>query len=69
MPKIFKFILTYVTPVYLLVLLGVWTYQDAIAQVPDEGRGVGPPALPLGRPGHDRRPRPAHVPAHSQGLE
>jgi NSS family neurotransmitter:Na+ symporter len=29
-PKIFKFIMTYVTPVYLLVLLGVWTYQDAV---------------------------------------
>jgi NSS family neurotransmitter:Na+ symporter len=29
-PRIFKFIMTYVTPVYLLVLLGVWTYQDAV---------------------------------------
>jgi len=29
-PKVFKFIMTYVTPVYLLVLLGVWTYQDAV---------------------------------------
>ena len=28
-PKIFKFILNYVTPVYMLVVLGVWTYQDA----------------------------------------
>ncbi len=31
-PKIFKFIMTYVTPVYLLVLLGVWTYQDAVKE-------------------------------------
>ncbi len=38
-------------------------------EVPDEGRGVGPQALPLGRPGPDRRSRPAHVPAHPQGLE
>jgi NSS family neurotransmitter:Na+ symporter len=29
-PRIFKFIMTYVTPVYLLVMLGVWTYQDAV---------------------------------------
>ncbi len=28
-PRVFKFILTYITPVYLLVLLGIWTYQDA----------------------------------------
>jgi hypothetical protein len=28
-PRVFKFILTYITPVYLLVLLGMWTYQDA----------------------------------------
>jgi len=31
-PKVFKFIMTYVTPVYLLVLLGVWTYQDAVKE-------------------------------------
>jgi len=31
-PKIFKFIMTYITPVYLLVLLGVWTYQDAVKE-------------------------------------
>ena len=29
-PRIFKFVLTYVTPIYLLVLLVMWTYQDAI---------------------------------------
>jgi SNF family Na+-dependent transporter len=29
-PKIFRFIIKYVTPLYLLVLLGVWTYQDAV---------------------------------------
>ncbi len=30
--KVFKFIITYVTPIYLLVLLGVWTYQDAVKE-------------------------------------
>ena len=29
-PRIFKFVLTYITPIYLLVLLVMWTYQDAI---------------------------------------
>ncbi len=29
-PGIFKFIITYVTPVYLLAMLTIWTYQDAI---------------------------------------
>ncbi len=31
-PRVFKFIVHYVTPVYLLVLLGVWTYQEAIGK-------------------------------------
>jgi len=31
-PGVFRFILTYVTPVYLLVLLGVWTCQDAVKE-------------------------------------
>jgi neurotransmitter:Na+ symporter, NSS family len=31
-PKIFRFIMTYITPVYLLILLGVWTYQDAVKE-------------------------------------
>jgi SNF family Na+-dependent transporter len=31
-PRVFKFIITYITPVYLLVLLGVWTYQDAVKE-------------------------------------
>jgi NSS family neurotransmitter:Na+ symporter len=29
-PKVFKFIITYVTPVYLLVLLGYWFFTDAV---------------------------------------
>ena len=29
-PRIFKFVMTYITPVYLLVLLAIWTYQDAV---------------------------------------
>jgi NSS family neurotransmitter:Na+ symporter len=31
-PKIFKFVLKYVTPVYMLVVLGAWTYQEAISK-------------------------------------
>jgi NSS family neurotransmitter:Na+ symporter len=31
-PRFFKFVLRYITPVYLLVMLGVWTYQDAIKE-------------------------------------
>lgn len=31
-PRIFKFIIHYVTPLYLLVLLFVWTYQEAIGK-------------------------------------
>ncbi len=29
-PRIFKFVLTWVTPVFLLILMGWWTVQDAI---------------------------------------
>jgi SNF family Na+-dependent transporter len=31
-PRVFKFVLKYVTPVYMLVVLGAWTYQEAIAK-------------------------------------
>jgi NSS family neurotransmitter:Na+ symporter len=31
-PRIFKFILTYVTPIYLLILLAYWFYTDAIKE-------------------------------------
>ncbi len=31
-PKVFKFVMTYITPVYLLILLVVWTYQDAVKE-------------------------------------
>jgi len=37
-PKIFKFILTYITPIYLLVMLGVWTYQDAVKEFLMKGK-------------------------------
>jgi hypothetical protein len=37
-PRIFKFILTYVTPIYLLIMLGVWTYQDAVKEFLMEGK-------------------------------
>lgn len=29
-PKLFVFVIKYITPVYLLFILGFWTYQDAI---------------------------------------
>ena len=31
-PKVFKFVIKYITPVYMLALLGVWIYQDAIGK-------------------------------------
>jgi SNF family Na+-dependent transporter len=31
-PRIFKFIIKYITPVYILTILGIWTYQEAIAK-------------------------------------
>jgi NSS family neurotransmitter:Na+ symporter len=31
-PRVFKFILTYITPIYLLVLLGYWFFTDAIKE-------------------------------------
>jgi SNF family Na+-dependent transporter len=37
-PKIFKFIMTYITPVYLLVLLAMWTYQDAVKALLMKGK-------------------------------
>jgi NSS family neurotransmitter:Na+ symporter len=37
-PKIFKFILTWITPVYLLVLLAMWTYQDAVKALLMKGK-------------------------------
>jgi len=32
-PKIFKFIITYITPVYLILLLGFWAYQELIPEI------------------------------------
>jgi SNF family Na+-dependent transporter len=31
-PRIFKFIIKYITPAYIIVMLVVWTYQDAIGK-------------------------------------
>jgi SNF family Na+-dependent transporter len=31
-PRLFRFVLQYVTPVYMLIVLGAWTYQEAIAK-------------------------------------
>jgi neurotransmitter:Na+ symporter, NSS family len=37
-PRFFKFVLTYVTPLYLLVMLGIWTYQDAVKEFLMKGK-------------------------------
>ena len=37
-PRVFKFIMMYITPVYLLILLGVWTYQDAVKEFLMKGK-------------------------------
>jgi NSS family neurotransmitter:Na+ symporter len=37
-PRFFKFVLTYVTPIYLLIMLGVWTYQDAVKEFLMKGK-------------------------------
>ncbi len=37
-PRIFKFILTYVTPIYLLAMLAIWTYQDAVKEFLMKGK-------------------------------
>jgi SNF family Na+-dependent transporter len=31
-PGVFKFVMKYITPVYMLAILGVWTYQDAVGK-------------------------------------
>jgi neurotransmitter:Na+ symporter, NSS family len=36
-PRVFRFIIQYVTPVYLLVILAVWTWQEAIGKLLMEG--------------------------------
>ena len=59
-PRIFKFILKYVTPVYMLVILGAWTYQEAIGKFLMKGEEAKPPPLPLGSARHVRGPDPAH---------
>ncbi|HOT00114.1 MAG TPA: sodium-dependent transporter [Acidobacteriota bacterium] len=37
-PRIFKFILKYVTPLYILVLLVTWTWQEAVGQLLMDGK-------------------------------
>ncbi|MGZ5438981.1 MAG: hypothetical protein ACXWFJ_03955, partial [Candidatus Aminicenantales bacterium] len=32
-PGFFKFVIKYVTPLYMLAILGVWTYQDAVPKL------------------------------------
>ncbi len=31
-PAVFKFVMKYIAPVYMLVIFGVWTYQDAVGK-------------------------------------
>lgn len=31
-PKVFKFVIKYITPVYMLAILGLWIYQDAVGK-------------------------------------
>ena len=50
-PRIFKFILTYVTPIYLLVLLGVLDLPGRRQGIPDEGQGRRPTGPTSGAPG------------------
>ena len=68
-PRIFKFILTYVTPIYLLVLLGVWTYQDAIKEFLMKGEEPARHPYLWGARVMIVAAAPGHVPAHPQGLE
>lgn len=37
-PRIFKFILKYITPLYILVLLVTWTWQEAVGQLLMDGK-------------------------------
>jgi len=39
-PKIFKFVLKYITPVYMLVVLGGWAYQEAVGKLLMKGEPV-----------------------------
>jgi len=39
-PRVFKFILKYVTPVYMLVVLGLWIYQYAIDELLMKGKEI-----------------------------
>jgi SNF family Na+-dependent transporter len=32
-PRVFRFVVKYVTPLYMLAILGVWTYQDAVPKL------------------------------------
>ena len=42
-PRIFKFIMTYVTPIYLFIILGWWGWQDAIPILLNERAAGGGP--------------------------
>ena len=37
LPRVFRFVIKYVTPTFLLILLGTWTYQQAIPVLKMEG--------------------------------
>ncbi len=37
-PRVFQFVLKWITPLYLLIMLGVWTYQDAVKEFLMKGK-------------------------------
>jgi len=37
-PRIYKFVLKYITPLYILILLVTWTWQEAVGQLLMEGK-------------------------------
>jgi neurotransmitter:Na+ symporter, NSS family len=45
-PGIFKFIMTYVTPIYLFIILGWWGWTDAIPIIMNTESPGGPPITP-----------------------
>lgn len=49
-PRIFKFIMTYVTPLYLFFILGWWGWMDAIPILLNERMAGGGPVNPVDQP-------------------
>ena len=68
-PRIFKFVLTYVTPIYLLVLLGYWFYTDAIKEFLMTGKDAANRPYLWGARVMIVALAPGHASSHPQGLE